>query len=98
MPEANSRIASRVDADLQLVDSDYRKIHELATAYARRHGFQIEAEDFAQECAIYAFKSQKREVFLSRRFADYLRQRFGRSGSRRDAIFVEYCDEIGVGL
>lgn len=66
---------------MTLVHIDYGKIRRQAARYAKLHGHPNDAEDFAQECCIYAFERQTDEVFIQRRFSDYLRRNFGRAGS-----------------
>lgn len=63
------------------MDIDYGKIHRQAARYAARHGRPNDAEDFAQECCLYAFKNKSDKLFLQRRFSDYLRRNYGRKGT-----------------
>ena len=77
---------------------DFEMLTRKASSYAKRHGHPQDAEDFAQECCIYAFESGSDEIYIARRFSDYLRRNYGRKGTpgadaRRQAIFVDYDDE-----
>lgn len=63
------------------VNIDYEKINRQAAGYAKRHGLPNDADDFAQECCIYAFEKRTDQIFLARRFSDYIRRNYGRSGT-----------------
>lgn len=63
------------------MDIDYGKIHRQAARYAKRHGHPNDAEDFAQECCLYAFERQSDAFFVARRFSEYLRRNYGRAGT-----------------
>ena len=68
---------------------DYGKIFRLAFRHAKRNGHSNDAEDFAQECCIYAFEKQTDEIFIRRRFSDYLRRNYDRKGtSSGDALWL----------
>lgn len=63
------------------MDIDFESIYRSALSYARRHGKSDDAEDFAQECVIYALNNRTDAVFVARRFSDYLRCNYGRTGT-----------------
>jgi DNA-directed RNA polymerase specialized sigma24 family protein len=69
-------------------------------SYAKRRGHSHDAEDFAQECVLYAFEHSTDAVFIARRFSDYVRKHYGRAGTPNgDARLLglkhheAYCDE-----
>ena len=59
---------------------NFKKIYKTANLYARKNGLPQDADDFAQECCIYAWKKNTEDVFFSRRFSDYVRKNYGRKG------------------
>jgi DNA-directed RNA polymerase specialized sigma24 family protein len=63
------------------LDIDYKEIHRQASSYAKRHGKRNDADDFAQECVLYAFEKGVSDFYVARRFSDYLRRNYGRSGT-----------------
>ena len=64
-----------------LTEKDYERIRRQAIGCAKRSGHQSIAEDFAQECCLYALERQIPEVYVDRRLTDYLRKHNGRTGT-----------------
>ncbi len=60
--------------------TDFKEIRDHALAYAKRRGFPSDAEDFAQDCCLYAFENPGEEFYIARRFSDYRRRNYGRAG------------------
>lgn len=75
----------------EIIDAkDLELVFEKAKRYANFKGYQQEAEDFAQECVLYAFQKETDNIYLSRRLVDYLRKTYGHKGfSRYAARFVQ---------
>jgi DNA-directed RNA polymerase specialized sigma24 family protein len=60
---------------------DYEKIRRQCEAFARRKGFSQDAEDFASYVMLDAIEHNSDSVFIGRRFVDYLRKHYGRTGT-----------------
>ena len=59
------------------MEIDYKKIYRMAERYAQRHGRSEDSQDFAQECCIYGFEHETNEIFIARRFSDFIRKNYG---------------------
>lgn len=60
---------------------DFEKIRRQCEAHARRKGFPQDAEDFAGYVLLDLVEHGRDSVFIERRFIDFLRKHYGRSGT-----------------
>lgn len=60
---------------------NYEQIKRQCEAHARRKGFPQDAEDFASFTILDAIERNDFDIYVERRFVDYLRKHYGRSGS-----------------
>ena len=60
---------------------DWDKSRKICESYAKKSGFSSIAEDFASYAILEAIEKKHDEIFVERRFVDFLRKTYGRSGT-----------------
>jgi DNA-directed RNA polymerase specialized sigma24 family protein len=77
---------------------DFRKIYNIAKSYAKKRGLERDAEDFAQDCCLYAHETGTAMIYVERRFVEYLRRNYGDTrtagGRLRSAAELNGCEFV----
>lgn len=60
---------------------DWEKSRKSCESYAIKKGFAFIAEDFASYAILEAIEKKHDQIFIERRFVDFLRKTYGRSGT-----------------